>query len=141
MSLSNSRLAYTAEYSLLDRAVEAERGIRIEVPSIDAAYYLRMRIHHARSIDRADNKNTYQDQQHPLHGRSPYDILVCRIEGEAPAWVYLDKVKVEIGTVEEIPLDYALEFKAPLLIEGPKAAEPKTELPMPAPASPGIRRR
>jgi hypothetical protein len=138
MSLSNSRLSYSDCFDLLDRALDEPRGIRAEVPSMNAAVYLRMRIHHARTIDRAENKVTYPDPDHPHHGRSPYDVLVIRLEdGDPSAWVYIDKQIVEIGRIEAIPEDYQIEFRPTLMIEGPKV-EIESVLPALAPT---IRRR
>ena len=140
MSLSNSRLSYTDCYTLLDRALDEPRGIRIEVSDLPAANYLRMRIHHARTIDRQENKVTYPDKDHPLHGRSPYDILVARIEGDGDqGLLYLDKQKVEILGIEPIPADYQVEFKPVRMIEGPKA-EPEIEIIEP-PSRPRVMRR
>ncbi len=114
MSLNNSRRSYDDCFSLFDRALEADRGIRIEVDDIRAANYLRMRMHHARTIDRRDNKLIYPDPEDAMHGRSIYDVFVIRIEdGEPKAWVYLDKEKVTIGRVEEIPTDHRIEYRQP----------------------------
>ena len=113
MSLNNSRRSYDDCFSLFDRALEADRGIRIEVDDIRAANYLRMRMHHARTIDRRDNKLIYPDPEDAMHGRSIYDVFVIRIEdGEPKAWVYLDKEKVTIGRVEEIASDHKIEYRA-----------------------------
>ena len=140
MSLSNSRLSYTDCFDLLDRALDESRGLRIEVPDLNAANYLRMRIHHARQIDRNENKITYADPDAPLHGRSPYDILVVRIEAtNGSGWVYLDKQKVDIISVEAIPDDHQIEYSPMKLIEPPKPLPP-VDLPIVAPI-PGIRRR
>jgi len=110
MSLSNSRLAYTDCYELLDKALDEPRGIRVEVPDLNAATYLRMRIQHARAINRAENEKTFPDPADPLHGRSVYDIFVVRIEDAGDhAWVYLDKQKVELGKVESIPEGHQIE--------------------------------
>ena len=112
MSLNNSRRSYDDCFSLFDRALEADRGIRVEVDDIRAANYLRMRMHHARTIDRRDNKLIYPDPEDAMHGRSIYDIFVIRIEdGEPKAWVYLDKEKVTIGRVEDIPTDHKIEYR------------------------------
>ncbi len=137
MSLSTSRLAYTDCYELLDRAVEDTRGIRASVPTQAAATHLRMRIHQARAIDRSENAKTYA-VDHPMHGRSPYDIFTVRIE-ESPAcfWLYLDRFKVDIGVVEPIPEDHLIEAPKPVLqIE----YQPKVEY-QPAQSEPVIRRR
>ena len=140
MSLSNSRLSYTDCFDLLDRALDESRGLRIEVPDLNAANYLRMRIHHARQIDRNENKITYPEPDAPLHGRSPYDILVVRIESvNGSGWVYLDKQKVDIISVEAIPDDHQIEYSPMKLIEPPRPLPP-IDLPIVAPI-PGIRRR
>lgn len=134
MSLSNSRLAYNDCFDLLDRALDDPRGIRVELADENSAVYLRMRIHHARSIDRADNEKTYEPD-HPLHGRSPYDILVCRIDSASdPVWLYLDKQKVEIGRIEPIPEGTLIEHRPMLQLEGPKpvVGEALSSVPTPA---------
>lgn len=117
MSLSNSRAAYLDAYVLLDKALEEPRGLRVEIiEGRGAANHFRMRIHQARQIDRNENAKTYPDPNHHLHGRSPYDLLVCRIEsGPAGTWLYLDKQKVEIGVVESIPEGYRIEGPEPTL--------------------------
>lgn len=124
MSLSNSRLAYQDCYELFDKALDEPRGIRVEVASIGAASYLRLRLHHARQINRAENRATYPDPAEPLHARSIYDIFVVRIdEDNASAWVYLDKQKVEIGRIESIEETRQIGAEPVLLqIEGPKAS-------------------
>ena len=124
MSLSNSRKSYDDCFKLLDAALDEARGIRVEVASTDVANYLRMRIHHARSIDRSDNAKTYTDPDHPLHGRSEYDALVCRIEpANGHAWLWLDKQKVEIGRIERIEEGAQIAAPEPvLMIEGPKVS-------------------
>ena len=118
MSLNNSRRSYDDCFSLFDRALEADRGIRVEVDDIRAANYLRMRMHHARTIDRRDNKLIYPDPEDAMHGRSIYDIFVIRIEdGEPKAWVYLDKEKVTIGRVEDIPTDHKIEYRPQPIVQ------------------------
>ena len=130
MSLSNSRLAYDDCFKLLDAALDEPRGIRVEVADEDKAGYLRKRIHQARAIDRADNARTYTDRDHPLHGRSPYDILVCRIEpANGHAWLWLDKQKVEIGRIERIEEGAQIAAPEPvLMIEGPKIDQVEIEI-------------
>ena len=143
MSLSNSRLSYQDCYDLLDRALDADRGICVTVPDKSAANYLRMRIHHARTIDREENRKTYPDPDQPLHGRSPYDILVLRIDGDDDEGkLYLDKQKVEILGIEDIPVDAQIEYTPQLRLEGPKSeALPEVEIINPTPPVPTIRRR
>lgn len=134
MSLSNSRLSYSDCYDLLDRAIEEPRGIRVEVPDLNAAVYLRMRIHHARTINRQENARIYKDPSEPLHGRSPYDVFVVRVEeANGLAWVYLDKQKVEIGRIEVIPEGYQIEHEPMKMIEGPKVEAVAEAVPEPNP--------
>lgn len=142
MSLSNSRLSYSDCYDLLDRALEEDRGICVTLPSRSAANYLRMRIHHARTIDREENRKTYPDPDAPLHGRSSYDILVLRIEGDdEEGKLYLDKQKVEILAIDSIPADHQMVYTPVKLIEGPRP-EPLDEVEIINPPKPvGIRRR
>lgn len=116
MSLSTSRHAYLDCYALLDAALADPRGIRAEVSTLAAATHLRMRVHQARTIDRNENAKTYPADHH-LHGRSPYDILVCRVE-ETPtdhAWIYLDRLQVNILTIEPIPEGHLIEAPKPML--------------------------
>ena len=144
MSLSNSRLSYTDCFKLLDKAMDEARGIRVEVQDGDAANYLRMRIHHARQIDRKENVVVYPDTGHYLHGRSIYDEIVCRIENlDDRVFLYLDKQKVDILGVEPIPEGYAIAAPEPvLMIEGPKV-EATTDMTVLAQAhpQPSLRRR
>ena len=108
------------EAAHIDRALDDPRGIRVELRGVDSATHLRMRIHQARQIDRRENATTYSEPDHPLHGRSPYDCLTLRIDPGPPCWLYLDKIKVEIGRVETIPEDYQIEPpKAPLALAPP----------------------
>lgn len=140
MSLSNSRLSYLDCFDLLERATEAPRGIRVEVPSHARGTHLRMRIHQARQIDRFENSRTYPSD-HPLHGRSPYDIFTCRVaSSDGRHWVYIDRVKAEIGAIESIPEDHQIEPPKPTLrIEYKPEIAPS--VPNQAYTGPQIRRR
>lgn len=80
MSLPTSHLAYTDCFEALDAALEDSHGVRIPVDDLDRATHLRMRLHMARKVDRERNVELYSDPSHPLHGRSQYDRLVCRIK-------------------------------------------------------------
>ena len=100
MSLNNSRRSYDDCFGLFDRALEADRGIRIEVDDIRAANYLRMRMHHARTIDRRDNKLIYPDPEDAMHGRSIYDVFVIRIDGIAALVTALERASAEEADAE-----------------------------------------
>lgn len=131
MSLSNSRASYTDCFDLLDKALDEPRGTRVEILSGPrAATHFRMRIHQARQIDRAENRVTYPDPDHHLHGRSPYDILVLRIEDGPPCWLYLDKQKVDLGVIEPIPEGYQIAPVEPVLrLEYRPTGQPASSLP------------
>ncbi len=94
MSISTSRASYLDCYAYYDQALEEERGIRIQVQSYDYACHLRQRLHMARKIRREDNAEIYPDADHPMHGASPYDIVVVKIktEDDGKVFVILEKI-------------------------------------------------
>lgn len=86
--------------------MDDEVGVRVKFASPDEAINYRMRVHKARSIDREDNKSIKRPDD-PLHGRSEYDKLVCRIEHlpDGPSYLYVEKRTVhdlEIENLSEI---------------------------------------
>lgn len=78
MGFSRSPRAFTDAREILERALEAPKGVRIPCSSRSAATLLRSRLNYYRKIDRAQNKMVY-DQDHPLYGQSMYDALILRI--------------------------------------------------------------
>jgi hypothetical protein len=113
MSLSTSRLAYTACYEAYDRAMASDRGIRLHFPNFSAANYYRMRCHMARKIDRRENKAIHPDPQHPLHGTSQYDALqltIERVDGEF--YLYFRKQVYLPSAIEDLD---SLEADRPLV--------------------------
>lgn len=93
MSLSTSRMAYTAQYEIMDRALEDPRGVRVRYKSVDEATFQRMRFNQARSLDRDKNAAIYPKED-PKWNVSPYDLLVFRVfadEGGEFGWIYLEK--------------------------------------------------
>src|SRR6266702_8822129 len=78
MPTSTSRLAYGDCYDLLDKAVEDAKGMRVRFSTFAGAQAFRMRMYAARSVDREDNKGIYP-KDHPMHGRSPYDVLLMSV--------------------------------------------------------------
>lgn len=86
MTSSNSRLSYEDCFAIMDRALSSSAGLRLRFKEHGDAIHLRLRCHCARSIDRADNKQTYAapnpetgDAGHPMWGRSVYDDLVIKV--------------------------------------------------------------
>ena len=118
MSISNSRLSYEDCYKIMDAALEDKIGARVKMADNDAAVFLRMRIHTARSIDRRDNTKVFEEG-HPLYGRSPYDKLVTRIRKiDEDIWIYVEQIGADLGEVEPLSGPPQLEGPpAPLQIE------------------------
>jgi hypothetical protein len=63
----------------MDAALDDPVGVRLQVPDLDAAYNLRLRLNQARKLDRDQNKKIHEPDS-PMHGRSEYDRLVFRIK-------------------------------------------------------------
>lgn len=105
MATSNSRLAYTDCFNLMDRALEDAKGARVKFPDYGAAWQYRLRLHTARRIDRTDNQRDF-NESHSLHGRSIYDSLRVTIKrGSDVAWLYVEKVdgiEFEIENLSEV---------------------------------------
>lgn len=99
MAGSTSRLSYQDCFELYDKALAAAKGIRHRAGSKDAAMHLKSRLHYARSIDRKDNREVY-DEGEPLYGRSAYDPITIRLRQHGGAWwLYLLRVdKIEYHT-------------------------------------------
>lgn len=107
MTTSTSRIAFSDCFDLFDQALGDSKGLRVRCPSFEAASHLRMRLHTARTIDRKDNKASY-DKEHKLHGRSPFDEICCRIlyDEQDTVWLYLDRVtavEYEVEALSEVP--------------------------------------
>lgn len=109
MTTSTSRLAYDDIFQLLERAFEDPKGVRVEFSDRDSenenrgeAIQFRIRIHTARQIDRADNRRLHPPE-HPLHGRSCYDILRASIRTEeGRVFIYLEKRTLDGRNIENL---------------------------------------
>jgi hypothetical protein len=82
----------------LERALAAERGIRLCLSSRRAAEGFQRRAHQLRRDDRRDNAAIYPEG-HALKGASAYDALVVRVEG---AEVVIEKYESNVLKVEEL---------------------------------------
>ena len=92
MPVSNSPLAYSDVKALLDRALETERGLRVQSESKAAAWRLVMRLNKFRVIER-DALRRVLDPDHPLYGTCEYDQLSFRrIELDSRWFVELEKI-------------------------------------------------
>lgn len=114
MSSPTTRGAYRDCYELWDRAIESHNGIRFRVPSSDAAYNTRMRLHQARSIIRNESKSMY-DPSDPHYGISIYDPfqVLFRYDGEQ-WWMYIEPRSVSIiGEIEELNPEDTTQWLVP----------------------------
>lgn len=131
MSLSDAKWAYKDCYDLMDKALKAERGIRVHLADYNSANYFRMRVHKARAVDRMEMRKAYLPED-PKYGCSEYDTLVCLLRVEdGEHYAYIQKGGIEILGIEEITEENKpkrLEHQPMKLIEGPKA-EPEIILP------------
>ncbi len=77
MSFSKSVLAYPDIKGYFEQAIESERGIRIICKDPKSATMYKHRMNYFRVLHRKDNAQLYP-QDHSMHGRSPYDVLIIR---------------------------------------------------------------
>lgn len=139
MTTPKSRLAYKMHFDVFDKAMADPNGIRIKLADRGKAWRLRLEMHHARGIDREDNRNTY-DEGHMLHGCSVYDELLITIEDDdGQTWLYIHKRRVSnfhIENLSEVPetesiaeLEESSSFTAPFDNKAPvQELEKATEL-------------
>ena len=148
MPASTSRLAYDDAFECYERALKDEFGIRIRFESEADALHFRARLNTARSLDRKDNREIYS-REHPMHGVSPYDRVVCRVRQVGANWyAYLlpilgaGALEIESLTSFDVPAlpkrepaDYHLAFNGgkPALSLPP---EPEVIPPRPQPEVP-----
>lgn len=124
MSSPTTRQAYTHCYNIYDQAMDDPRGVRMQLPTYDAAVNLRMRMHQARSIDRDDNARMY-DPSHALYGCSIYDALQIRIftDADRVTWLYIEPrtadIIGEVQPLSDIEETRWLEQNSPPLLGSP----------------------
>ena len=108
--MSNSRLSYGDCFEIMDAALEEKRGKRIPFDNYGQVVHFRLRMHHARAIDRADNKLIFDDPSHPMHGRSLYDKLVMRVKPiNNRYYLYVEKIEWQNLVVESLEDEDATE--------------------------------
>lgn len=102
MTVSTSLLAYQDCTAIMDQALADEKGARYKVSDVDEASHQRMRIHYARKLHRDENAKTYEPG-HPMHGRSEYDALTCRIKNvDGSIYIYLERTDTVQTEVEPL---------------------------------------
>lgn len=94
MALSDQHAAYTDCFDELDKALANPQGWRCLFVDEKTAKLFQIRCCKARVIDRRQNSRIYP-KSNPMHGNSPYDVLVIRsprpsAEGDGSFWVYLE---------------------------------------------------
>ncbi len=109
MTVSTSSLSYDDIFELFDRADADGHGVRVVFDKYENltdnrgdAFQLRIRINYARKIDRANNAKLYP-KDHPLHGRSKYDIYSASIRDVGnEAHLYLEKRNLNRLKIEDL---------------------------------------
>lgn len=115
MTVSTSRLAYEDAYTVMMAALEDPKGVRVRMLSMDAATHFRLRCHQARKIDRQENAITYE-RPHPMHGVSPYDKLVLRIQTDDDGvWLTFAQNTTIPGEVQSLTTGEFVELEMPQL--------------------------
>lgn len=126
MAMSNSRLAYSDCYELMEKALEDPKGIRIKFVSEEDAWLFRLRLHNARKIDRKENEENFE-KGHMMYGKSPYDGLIMRLRqvenGSGAWWLRVEKLTIDGMEIEN--LSEILEVK--------EIRPPKIPIPLPIP--------
>ncbi len=98
MSFSKSVLAYPDIKGYFEQAIESERGIRIICKDPKSATMYKHRMNYFRVLHRKDNAQLYP-QDHHLHGRSPYDVIVVKQRDHV---IELEKMAMNPFTTEEL---------------------------------------
>lgn len=103
MSYPTSHMAYLDCFEVMDRALADGQGVRLRMADRTAAEYQRTRINYARKLNRKQNEKIYPDPEHPLHGASPYDKLVCRIKQQNGAcFLYVEQYAPIYEDIEDL---------------------------------------
>jgi hypothetical protein len=127
MGMSNSRLAFSDCYELMEKAIEDQKGIRVKFATEQDAWLYRLRLHNARKIDRKENEEIYE-KGHAMHGRSVYDALIMRLRqvtnnGKGAWWLRIEKISIddlEIESLSEEAIEEDIKPpKAPIPIDIP----------------------
>lgn len=100
--------AYQDTRNILDKALEAQRGLRLvfsgvgETASRSIARRVMFRCYTVRARDRQRNARIYPSD-HPLHGKSEYDVLSFYLEPAGEDRTALVIVSGKVGSEASIP--------------------------------------
>lgn len=98
MGLSNSVNSYEDLIPVLDQALAAARGIRIDARTPGRAVHMRQRMYKLRSLMREKSTEIYE-VGHPQRGTCAWDNLTVEI---TPGDTFLYIRKIEAPLVEEL---------------------------------------
>lgn len=103
MALTDQMAAYSDCYQHFDRAQDTEKGIRILVETQNQAHIMRMRLCHARVLERREATRMFE-RSDPRHGKSINDKyrITMRPTAEADGkwWIYIEPWELAAGEVE-----------------------------------------
>lgn len=119
MATSSSRLSYNDCYDILNLALANTKGIKVEIADYGIGNHLRVRLHTARTIDRKDNRSSYQPD-HKLYGRSIYDPLVIQLKNEDDKWwMYIQRMDASALNIEPLGEDHVFNQSPPSNLRAP----------------------
>lgn len=90
MSYNSSITSYVDIRGCADRALESEKGVRLEFKDEKTAMTFKGRFHSFRYLDRKENRKIYHEGD-PMYGRSAYDPLM--VKTESPTIVCIIKLE------------------------------------------------
>lgn len=81
MPLSNNPITYESIRHVADTALADALGVRITLETAGQARHWIQRFYKMRKLDREESKKVYP-LDHQMFGVSPYDNLICNLNGE-----------------------------------------------------------
>lgn len=114
MSISKSLGSYQDCRDLFEKADEDQKGCRIFIGDQGQANHFVMRLHQARELIRKENRQLYEPG-HPMHGTSTFDKFKCskKPDRNGDYWVYVEKIELDLGAVENLSELVDYEFVEP----------------------------
>ena len=101
---NKSPLAFDDLREVFEKAMNADRGLRVVCKTRSEAIITRSRLNYLRKMDRKDNGVTYQSD-HPMHMRSVWDKLVLRVPPRGDpdeTTIFIEKRLVDDLVLEEL---------------------------------------
>lgn len=104
MGYSQSIQSYEDVQQTLDKALQAERGLKINCKDNGAAFALRHRFNAFRKADRREQKKLYPEGD-PRGSSSAYDKLILRIPRKGDVednCLFIEKTSSDLLNIEEL---------------------------------------